>query len=817
MGRQTSRNRPDFIRIQYAIQSSLLFMKKIIFAAFVFLLLLSGLPCHAIDFTDQGEYVGSSNCLACHEKFYELWSTSHHGKAMQAFSGAFARTLVPMEAAIEVGEVEFIIELNASGGVMRETQPDGTKKTYPILHALGGKNVYFFLVPLEKGKLQVAPIAYNVHTKIWYDSTGSMVRHFNSNLVDEALEWTDRQLTFNAACHDCHVSQLRKNYNPETDSYTTTWAEPGINCEVCHGPAEAHIKAAEEALAQGKKLTDLKLLSFRGDLHALQRDSTCAPCHAKMSPLSRDFTPGELFFDHYDLTSYENPDFYPDGRDLGENYTQTAWMANPCVKTGQLECIHCHTSSGRFRFVDEPNKSCLPCHDTRVDNILAHSHHAPDANVSCVDCHMPKTAQAHMHRSDHTFRPPSPAASLAFGSPNACNLCHNNPEAITGDFYGHKNEDMEWASKQVATWYGEDSGAELLELGRIVLACRNGEWEKLPEIIAYLDTPACDQAAKVAILRLLINCPHPEKWSAIRKQLGSESEWVRSAAAASLQYDTSPKTTQLLLNAAADKFRTVRIRAASALLMRNLSDYTEAERQAYETAHAEYWESLIIWPDRWSTHYNQGLYHDRKGEVALSLAAYHKAMELRDDVTQPMINASMVYARSGNNTNAYELLQKALKVEPESSIVHFNLALLEAELGQIETCEMHLRAALKSDPQMAQAAYNLGVLLCQKKDPEGFQWLEIAAKLVPENWNNLSSYLFFLSQAQRSDEIESALKAAVASGRAAPETYFTLAGNYQREGRLAEAIEIYKKAKLAKHLPMAAKRYAAQMQKQLLQ
>jgi Tfp pilus assembly protein PilF len=534
-----------------------------------------------------------------------------------------------------------------------------------------------------------------------------------------------------------------------------------------------------------------------------------------MTPITRDFTPGEMFFNHYDLTSYEDPDFYPDGRDLGENYTQTGWLANPCATSGQLECIHCHTSSGRFRFADEPNKACLPCHEKRVDNILEHSHHAAEDNVSCVDCHMPKTAQAHMHRSDHTFRPTSPAASLEFGSPNACNLCHHNPEAITGDFHGHKKEDMEWANEHVLKWHGEDSGADLLELGHIVLACRNGDWDKLPEILAYLDNPACDQAAKVAILRLLINCPYPEKWPAVRKQLGSDSEWVRSAAAASLQYDPSPEATKALLKAAADEFRTVRIRAASALLMRDLSSYSDAERTAYDDAHVEYWESLIIWPDRWSTHYNQGIYHDRKGEAAQSLAAYDKAMGLRNDVIQPMINASMVHARSGNNTNAYELLQKALKIEPESPMVNFNLALLEAEFGKMEDCETHLRAALKTDPQMAQAAYNLGVLLCQKNSEEGFQWLKSAAQLVPENWNNLSSYLFFLSQAQRTGEIEAALKEAVASGRAAPEAYFTLAGNYQREGHLAEAAEIYRKAKLAKHLPMEAKRYAAQMEKQL--
>jgi len=790
-------------------------MKSIAFTAVLSSLLMGVLSSHALDFTDQGEYVGSPSCLACHERFYELWSTSHHGKAMQAFSGAFARTLVPMEEGLEIGGTKFIVELNASGGILHETAPDGARKTYPVLHALGGKNVYFFLVPLEKGKLQTAPLAYNVHTKVWYDSTGSMIRHFNSGLIDEALEWTDRQLTFNTGCHDCHISQLRKNYDPETDSYRTTWAEPGINCEVCHGPAEAHIKAAEEAEANGEELTDLKLITFHGDLNATQRDATCAPCHAKMTPLTRDFTPGELFFNHYDLTSYEDPDFHPDGRDLGENYTQTGWMANPCANSGQLECIHCHTSSGRFRFADKPNQACLPCHEKRVGSILKHSHHAATNNVTCVDCHMPKTAQAHMHRSDHTFRPPSPAASLEFGSPNACNLCHHNPEAITGDFFGHKKEDMEWADKQVKEWFGKDSGAGILELGRVVLACRNGDWDKLPEILVYLESPACDQAARVAILRLLINCPYPEKWTTVRKQLDSESEWVRSTAAASLQYDISPETTQLLLKAATDGFRTVRIRAASSLIARDLSGYSEDERKAFDEAHAEYWNSLVIWPDRWSTHYNQGIYFDRLGEPQKSLAAYDKSMELRDDIIQPMINASMVHARAGNSTNAYELLRKALEVEPESPAVNFNLALLEAEFGQEEACEKYLRAALKTDPQMAQAAYNLGVLLRQQNKEEGFKWLEEAAKLVPENWDYLSSRLYFLNQANRAAEIEAALKVAIASDRAAPEAYFTLAGNYQRESRLAEAIEIYKKAKLAKHLSMDAKRHAARMEKEL--
>ena len=81
-------------------------------------------------------------------------------------------------------------------------------------------------------------------------------------------------------------------------------------------------------------------MRFRGDLNRAQRDATCGPCHAKGQALTRDFTPGELLFDHYDLASYEDRDFWPDGRDLGENYTQTAWMANRCAISGELECIH---------------------------------------------------------------------------------------------------------------------------------------------------------------------------------------------------------------------------------------------------------------------------------------------------------------------------------------------------------------------------------------------------------------------------------------------------------------------------------------------
>jgi len=51
--------------------------------------------------------------------------------------------------------------------------------------------------------------------------------------------------------------------------------------------------------------------------------------------------------DHYDLAALEHPDFYPDGRDLGENYTYTLWLMSPCVQSGRLG-LGRRSSSGAY-------------------------------------------------------------------------------------------------------------------------------------------------------------------------------------------------------------------------------------------------------------------------------------------------------------------------------------------------------------------------------------------------------------------------------------------------------------------------------------
>lgn len=199
-------------------------------------------PASAGSQSRTGGYAGSQSCRECHEKFYRLWSTSFHGLAMQPYTPEFPRVkLTPQQNDVVIGKFRYRADMN--DGVVIETGPK-EKKKYSIEHVLGGKNVYYFLTPFTKGRLQTLPVAYDVNKKEWFDTAASGMRHLPGGERGQTVNWKESSYTFNTACYSCHVSQLSTNYDPKTDTYHTVWAEPGINCETCHGPGEAHNKIA---------------------------------------------------------------------------------------------------------------------------------------------------------------------------------------------------------------------------------------------------------------------------------------------------------------------------------------------------------------------------------------------------------------------------------------------------------------------------------------------------------------------------------------------------------------------------------------------
>ena len=743
---------------------------------------LSGIP----------EYAGSESCKPCHESFFELWSPSRHGKAMQPVDGEFlARESLPASGSIEVGgniyrvlpegDSLFIIEQDSGGALLAR---------FPVVWALGGKNVFYFLTPFPGGRLQTLPLAFNVHARKWYNNPESGVRHFpNRETQDEALDWRHSLFTFNTTCHSCHVSQLEKNYNIDDHSYQTLWREPGINCETCHGPSSEHVAIMRRAERQGIELPSPEWgLIITSTFSPEQHNSSCSSCHAKMSPLTASYPPGEYFYDHFNLITLENPDYYPDGRDLGENYTYTSWSMNPCKGKSDMHCVTCHTSSGRYRFAleREANNACLPCHADRVEGIVQHSRHRAEDKVTCVSCHMPKTMFAAMERSDHSMLPPNPAATMAFGSPNACNLCHTDKPA-------------EWAEKQVSDWHGKERLQPGLHYGRLIQAARDRrDFSRADEMLEMISGNLPNEVFAASMVRILQGQNLPGLQEVLRKTvLENPSPLVRQAAAEALRHYLSMENKGVLMRAANDTVRVVRISAAPALASYPDELFNDYEKGVRDRAFAEYRVSIMASPDQWSAHYNLGNFLMSRGDLNGALRSFDQASFLEPEALSPYVNAALVHSRLGRPTAAENALLKALEIQPGDPAANFNYGLLLGEMGRMEEAKKALKAALEADPQMAAAAHNLGIITASGGTDSlkaALTYCKMASDLAPYESRYAYTYAFYLDQAGRSGEALQVLLKSLAANPDYPDAYGLAGQLYLNTNNAAAAKKLYAEA-----------------------
>jgi tetratricopeptide (TPR) repeat protein len=729
------------------------------------------------------DYSGSQSCRECHEKFYKLWAPSHHGLAMQPFTAQLFQTrLTQQDKSLVTGAFEYRVEFDGKHGLVKERGPK-ENKDYPMVHALGGKNVYYFLTPMDRGRLQVLPLAYDVQRKSWFDTAASGIRHFQ-DIEEEPVGWKDPEYTFNTSCYGCHVSQFTRNYDLKTDTYNSVWREPGINCEACHGSAVEHVRVCRQAV-KGKPPEDLKIDVIRPPKYSRRiAADACSVCHAKASPLTVSFRPGDDFFDNFDLGVLDLPDYYPDGRDLGENYTLTQWLMSPCAKSGQMDCLHCHTSSGRFRFTDETkNNACLPCHAERVKNASAHSHHPEgSAGNQCISCHMPKTEFARMRRSDHSMLPPTPATTIAYKSPNACNVCHQDKDAA-------------WADGWVRKWRKRDYQAPVLLRASLIDAARKRDWKKLPAMLEYVRRDNHDTVFSSSLIRLLRPCGDDRKWPVLIRALEDPSPLVRASAAESLGDRIDGETLRALSGAIQDKSRLVRVRAASAMagIPRNLLDAGTAA--AFDKAAGEFKATLGARPDSWASHYNLGSFHLAQHDYPQAVASIETSIRLQPRAIQPYVNISFAYNGLGMNDKAVQSLRKACELQPKSLEANLNLGLLLGEMGRLEEAVSHLQKAAELDPESAVAAYNLGVINAKSgKMNSGIDYLRRSCKLQPGNPQYGYSLAFYLLQSGNSSDAVPILQRIARQKPPYIDAISLLGETYLKQGKIKEARTLYQGA-----------------------
>ncbi len=507
-----------------------------------------------------------------------------------------------------------------------------------------------------------------------------------------------------------------------------------------------------------------------------------------------------------DQVTLENLDYYPDGRDLGENYTMTSWHMSPCVKSAKLDCMHCHTVSGRYRFKEaaKANNACLPCHKKWVENAEAHTHHAADSEGSkCIACHMPMTRFAHMNRSDHSMRPPTPAATIAFKSPNACNFCHSD-------------KDANWTDKHVRKWHKDDYQKTVLDWAYLVDAARKGDWKGLDKVLKFISRNDRDEVVAASLIRLLRSCDSDKKWPGIIKALKEDpSPLVRAGAAEALNGYLTGESLRALLAATRDEYRLVRVRAAASLATVSPEMLKEQYQRDVEGATAEFKAAMNARQDDYISHYNLGNFYMARREYTAAISSFQTSVRLRPDFLASHVNAAFAYNATGKNDQAEKSFRKALTLDPNSVVAHLNLGMLLGEQSRLKEAEAAFRKVMELDPTSAVAAYNLGVILAPKQPAEAIRLCGKAYQLQPDESKYGYTYAFYLYQDAKQTVAIDVLQAMVKRKVPYSDAYAFLGSIYQRQKEFDKAIDIYQAAVNNEKLPQQDRTSFETMMKRL--
>jgi len=244
----------------------------------------------------------------------------------------------------------------------------------------------------------------------------------------------------------CHTSQLRNTQGGDFEADHLEFREPGINCEMCHGPSGRHVSAMRAGRPYEKQAADPPVDFTK--VSSREYLAVCGQCHRQSAV--RDAGPhGELNYwpstpEFYPpnksrpFGEFSRKAFYKDGRFRETTFIVESLQRSACFQKGQVNCGHCHDLHGKdpannlksLRFAADSDRMCTQCHTSQSLKTPAHTRHAANSEASrCVSCHMPAIMnsmlfRARTHQIDDV---PNVARLERFGqdeSPNACLLCH---------------------------------------------------------------------------------------------------------------------------------------------------------------------------------------------------------------------------------------------------------------------------------------------------------------------------------------------------------------------------------------------------------
>ncbi len=510
-----------------------------------------------------GGVVGAERCASCHPEAYASWRRSAHFRNLAEPTPE--SVLGKLDVDYTFGGTRTRVFLRDGRYFMTYRDADGREETWSIDLVLGAIRHQAYLHREPDGRLQVLPTYWNVEEQSWRDATEGPVSGEGPLARNHPEHWRNFGRTFNRQCLECHSSRGEKRYDAATNTYASTF-ENTIDCEACHGPGAAHVRAWERpdrAAAEGT-LAPVDRYGLDAAIEA------CATCHARKRVYAEGYVSGRTdFYDHFAPDVWEVGAFHADGRSSNLNYRYVDYMQNGCFRraTRQMDCGFCHPPHGlestAGRTVTEANALCTTCHLGHKTQLTEHTRHGAESDGSrCIECHMPKQdLNLRMTARDHAIGSPLPELTRRFGAPNACGNCH-------------ADQPVEWAEEAVQRWFGgrphfEAYRARMVERASALAAIFAGEPAPTATLARWLDDGAGSVVQRASAAFFLGDAENgPDAMAALLKHRHDPHPLVRYYVVGGLGSFDAPAAVEALREATADPARVVRVRAYETLVLR---------------------------------------------------------------------------------------------------------------------------------------------------------------------------------------------------------------------------------------------------------
>jgi len=665
------------------------------------------------------EYVDAAECASCHA---EVSATFHKTGMGRSFSGAVPENIKAdfknRNTFYHAASDRYYTMLEKDGRFFErrhqlgaDGQPTNVVEK-EIHYVLGsGNHASTFLHRNEQGKLIELPVA-------WYSEKGG---YWAMNPGYDRRDHQDFRRTVTLECVFCHNAYpaVKDNSDRSGSEPSFTGALPeGIDCQRCHGPGGAHVRAARSTNADVDAIQ--KAIVNPALLPAERKLELCMQCHLESTstrlPYSVrrfdrgvfSFRPGQALSDyaiHFDHAANTGHD------DKFEIVNQAyRLLRSACFQksAGALTCTTCHDPHDVPRGEDANAHYvgvCQKCH-TQLDR----SH---TTSKDCLSCHMPKRRTddvVHVVMTDHYIQRQKPSRDLLA------------PLAEKDDDYkgevallypttlsSRADSELYTAVAQVKQNANLQKGIARLEAAI--------EQHKPPQAEFYFELgeayweSAKPEQAIPAYRQALARAP--EFWPALHK-LG-----LALSRTGPPELAISPIERASSLSSDATVFNDL------ALV------YRQAGRMNEAVAAVE--KAIILNPDLSQAHNNLGGLLRERGDTAGAERAFQKAVEAQPDLAAARINLGMILVAREDFRQARYHFEKAIANaspgDPSLLDAHNALADVMSMQGQLENAVTQYRAAIQLDPEFAPAHFSLGsILAMQGRKGEALSHFQKAAE-----------------------------------------------------------------------------------------